>query len=92
MIAALLHCCIGKYNIDDSTLYAIKFNSDAGENDKDLLNNPPSLVQTVTMTTSHNEKYICQLPDEDIKVEAADETYAVRIAYHPKNTILHTSS
>ena len=29
------------------------------------------------MTTSHNEKYVCQLPIEESKQEAKDEEYTV---------------
>ena len=47
------------------------------EHDEALLNNPPSLFQTVTMTTKHNEKYVCELPSEEIKDSKAEEVYAV---------------
>jgi len=78
--------CQSFYNIDDSSLYSINFNRlDKPEkisDDEALLNNPPDLLQneenqlqTVTMTTSHNEKYVCQLPIEESKQEAKDEEY-----------------
>ena len=57
------------YNIDDSSLYSINFNPSS---DDEALLNAPSLLQTVTMTTSHNEKYVCQLPAEVSKEEAKD--------------------
>ena len=62
------------YNIDDSSLYSINFNPSS---DDEALLNAPSLLQTVTMTTSHNEKYVCQLPAEVSKEEAKDEEYSV---------------
>lgn len=66
------------YNIDDSALYSINFNSlDTKEkiSDDEALLNPPKLLQTVTMTTSHNEKYVCELPAEDSSKEQENEEY-----------------
>ena len=45
--------------------------------DDEALLNPPKLLQTVTMTTSHNEKYVCELPAEDSTNEQEDEEYTV---------------
>ena len=45
--------------------------------DDEALLNPPKLLQTVTMTTSHNEKYVCELPAEDSSKEQEDEEYTV---------------
>ena len=82
--------CTSKYNIDDSTLYAIRFNpledlktkeenkNTVNEHDESLLN-APSLLQTVTMTTNHNEKYVCELPKEEVKLKQSDEEYNVRL-------------
>lgn len=81
--------CSSKYNIDDTILYAIRYNPASkndqepkeennkivDEHDESLLNNPPSLLQTVTMTTKHNEKYVCELPSEEIKTSKAEEEY-----------------
>lgn len=73
------------FNVDDSTLYAVKFNSfktddtstsKVDQNDEALLQ-APSLLQTVTMTTSHNEKYVCELPSEDPKDRPQNEVYEV---------------
>merc|ERR1712242_71605 len=69
-----------KFNIDDSTLYAIKFNPKEESlnqivNDDETLLNAPGLLQTVTMTTSHNEKYVCELPNDDSKSGDKDDTY-----------------
>ena len=83
--------CSSKYNIDDTILYGIRYNPASkndqepkeenkkivDEHDETLLNNPPSLFQTVTMTTKHNEKYVCELPSEEIKTSKAEEEYAV---------------
>lgn len=63
-----------KYNIDDSAFYGIKFNP---RDDNDMLN-APDIMQTVTMTTSHNEKYVCQLPNEEDKIEENRVEYTVR--------------
>ena len=73
---------------DDSTLYAIKWPSIKqsspteeqilDKNDEALLN-PPKLMNTITMTTTHNEKFICELPDEDSKVNTVKEEYTVRL-------------
>ena len=62
--------------------------------DDEALLNPPKLLQTVTMTTSHNEKYVCELPAEDSSKEQEDEEYTVRKAsffIEPKfsNYIVH---
>ena len=48
------------------------------EYDESLLN-APSLLQTVTMTTNHNEKYVCELPKEEVKLKQSDEEYNVRL-------------
>jgi len=77
--------CWSKFNIDDTTLYSIKFNK---ADDETLLNHPPELLQKVTMTTSHNEKYVCELPSEESKKEAEEEEYTVSnfiISYKEKN-------
>ena len=66
--------CQCSYNIDDSSLYSINFKPSI---DDEALLNAPNLLQTVTMTTSHNEKYVCQLPAEVSKEEAKDEEYSV---------------
>jgi hypothetical protein len=80
---------VSEFNIDDSSLYAIKFNppekSSSSSQTEDtiptspdeVLLNAPELLQTVTMTTSHNEKYVCQLPKEDHRKNAQDEPYEV---------------
>lgn len=72
-----------KFNIDDGNLYSIKFNSleksltKSIEDHESLLNNPPLdlLPQTVTMTTAHNEKYVCQLPSEESEEKNAKDEY-----------------
>ena len=74
-----------KFNIDDGNLYSIKFNSleksltKSIEDHESLLNNPPLdlLPQTVTMTTAHNEKYVCQLPSEESEEKNAKDEYDV---------------
>ena len=70
-----------KFNIDDSTLYAIKFNPTEEKlvDNDDALLKAPGLLQTVTMTTSHNEKYVCQLPNDDIKSQNEEDGYEVEI-------------
>ena len=45
--------------------------------DDEALLNPPKLLQTVTMTTLHNEKYVCELPAEDSMKEQEDAEYTV---------------
>lgn len=54
------------YNIDDGVLYSVKFNSRDSESEQkpfdEKLLDPPELLQTITMTTGHNEKYVCELP------------------------------
>jgi len=79
ILTLTLSTCQSFYNIDDSSLYSINFNPlDKPEkisDDEALLNNPPDLLQTVTMTTSHNEKYVCQLPMEESREESKNEEY-----------------
>ena len=65
-----------KFNIDDANLYDIKFNPlvDDKTQDEQLLN-VPDLIQTVTMTTAHNEKYVCELPSEESADKNLDAEY-----------------
>ena len=69
-----------KFNIDDGTLYDIKFNplDQVLSDDEKLLNVAPDLLQTVTMTTAHNEKYVCELPNDENKNKELDAEYEVR--------------
>lgn len=77
--------CSSKFNIDDGNLYSIKFNSleksltAKSTEDESLLNNPPDLLQTVTMTTAHNEKYVCELPSEESEEKNAKDEYDVSV-------------
>lgn len=61
--------------------------------DDEALLNPPKLLQTVTMTTSHNEKYVCELPAEDSTKEQEDEEYTVSkaIFFYLRNQIFNFS-
>ena len=66
-----------KFNIDDANLYDIKFNPIT--EDEKLLNAPDLLQTVVTMTTAHNEKYVCHLPNEENTDKNLDAEYDVSI-------------
>ena len=64
-----------KFNIDDANLYDIKFNPLEEKTPDEQLLNAPDLIQTVTMTTAHNEKYVCELPSEENADKNLDDEY-----------------
>ena len=66
-----------KFNIDDGNLYSIKFQKLAASEDENLLNPPDLLPTTVTMTTAHNEKYVCELPSDESEKKNDDDKYDV---------------
>ncbi len=115
------------FNIDDSIIYAVKFNppdssqktvATSGSNVKsedqqepapldgeqaqaeiqdpvvadDKLLNAPDLLQTVTMTTNHNEQYVCELPKDELIRDAEEEPYAGPNILQLLNQLFVTSS
>ena len=70
-----------KFNIDDGNLYSIKFQKLAASEDENLLNPPDLLPTTVTMTTAHNEKYVCELPSDESEKKNDDDKYDVSLFF-----------